>query len=150
MKHCSVKQVKSIFNRNISVAINQLSETLWQVEARLCDVFHDIILYIDVDTTTLKIVEAQVDYRRIPHEACRLFAPKLEYLKGISLGKGLTKGLIQVAGGPTGCVNIKNLLLTSVPLLLNAYITKDCTSYEEIAEKSVQLLSGTCIAFTKN
>lgn len=144
--HC---QVASIFNRTTATSINKLTETLWQVEIKMWDVFHDIAIYVDVDTINLTISKVVVDYRRIPHERCTLFSQRIASLEGISLSRGLTKAILDVCSGPNGCVNIKNMLLAGLPLLLNAYITRDCTSYEEIAIKTAELLQGTCIAFNK-
>jgi hypothetical protein len=135
------------FQRDISYRLLKREDGQLALTATLRDRFHDIVLEVLVDCETLAITAARVEFRKSPTTDCRNVSPRLEQLKGLVIGKGLNRRLMELLGGGEGCGNLRNLLLGLLPLAMNVKASAGITDEREMLDTIHERLLGTCAGY---
>ena len=135
------------FQRDISYRLLKRADGLALLTATLNDRFHDIAVEVVVETKTLEIVSAGVEFRRAPTADCTNVSVRLAGLIGFTIGRGLQKKLAEVLGGGEGCGNIRNLLLGLLPLALNLKAADGVSDEREMLDTIHEQLRGTCAGY---
>lgn len=135
------------FQRDISINLTRSGDDI-VVTNTLKDRFHDILLEVVVDFATLVIKDIRVEHHQSPSQHCYLIQTKLKELIGTPVSKGLTKKIMEVTGGSQGCINLRNVLLSSLPLALNLKAGEGMADSQKLLEKIAQELQGTCIGYS--
>jgi hypothetical protein len=137
------------FQRDISYRLTKRDDGIAVLTATLKDRFHDIQADVLVEVDTLTITGATVDFRRAPSKDCCTVARRMEMLVGFSIGKGLTRKLLEVFGGGEGCGNMRNLLQGMLPLALNLRAAAGVTDEREMLDTIHNQLVGTCAGYVR-
>ncbi len=117
--------------------------------AHLTDRFHDIRMEVLVDFESLKIETAHVNFVRHPSEDCPAAAGRMERLVGFTIGRGLTRKLMESFGGEEGCGNLRLMLQGLLPLALNVKAAAGFDDEQEMLESIRQRLAGSCAGYIK-
>lgn len=135
------------FQRDITYRLLKGELGSLALTATLRDCFHDIEMRIVVDSESLTITEASVDFRRSPTSDCRNVSKRLAGLVGIVIGKGLNRRLMEILGGGEGCGNLRNLLLGLLPLAMNVKASAGIMDEREMLDTIREKLAGTCAGY---
>jgi hypothetical protein len=137
------------FNRDFSFSITNKGNNQILVASIMRDRFHDILLEVTVGTPELIITELKVNFTQSPTPRCPLIQARLNKLVGVVIGKGLTKAIFNALDGREGCINLRNMLLASLPLVINIAAAEGSVSEGEALTKIEDRLAGTCIGYCK-
>lgn len=137
------------FERDLSYRISRCNEGV-ALTATMKDVFHDIFLEVIVASETMKIISARVNFLKHPADFCPQIDRGMTALVGTTIGKGMTKRLVEIFGGREGCGNIRTMLMGLLPLALNAKAAEGITDQDAMLEKIRKELAGTCIGYPGN
>jgi hypothetical protein len=142
---------KNLFKRDISTQFDLIEENLLRVRTSLQDVFHDILVILDVSLPNYVIESAKIDMNRVPSDRCFQVCPRASELVGLRVSKGFYNRLRRLFGGANGCVNVYQMLSVSAPLAINVswYVYRD---RGDVDDEGVQQLverdmAGKCIAY---
>lgn len=137
------------FTRDISYRVFRCGDEI-SLTASMKDVFHDIFLEVRVDPETMRISSARVNFYQHPSDFCPQIDKGMATLVGTTIGKGISKKLVEIFGGSEGCGNIRTLLMGLLPLALNAKAAIGTKTQGEMLEKIRKELTGTCIGYPSN
>lgn len=139
------------FNRDIRFHVSSNNGEI-ALSATLKDVFHDILLTVNTEPVNLTITAASLKFFKQPADNCAQIEKAVQRLVGISIGKGISKKLLEIFGGSQGCGNIRTLLTGLLPLALNARAAMGYDDLEEMLDNIKSQLTGSCIGYpaTKN
>lgn len=137
------------FQRNIALDISR-EENLLIARSTMTDQFHDIRLMVAVDFDTLVIKDIELIHHRAPTPTCCGIVPKMDSLIGCHVGKGLTRKVFEATSGSEGCINIRNLLLASLPLVLNLKAGSGIEEEAELIPKMAEEFDGSCVGYNRN
>lgn len=135
------------FRRDISHHVLLREDGTILLTATLKDRFHDILMEVVVETETLTVRSADVDFRKAPSPDCPNVQARLGTLAGLVIGKGLNRKLMELLGGGEGCGNLRSLLLGLLPLALNVKAAVGSTDEQEMLDKIHNQLVGTCAGY---
>ena len=135
------------FHRNISHHALRREDGTILLTATLTDRYHDILMEVVVDTETLVVTSARVEFRKAPTFDCPNVTGRLERLAGLVIGKGLNRKLMELLGGGEGCGNLRSLLQGLLPLALNVKAAAGITDEKEMLDKIHDQLVGTCAGY---
>ena len=110
--------------RDFSVKYTEVSENRWLVSSQLVDQQHDIVTELEIDISTLRVSDANIDFKRFPLEQCLELAEKSKKLIGCSVIHELSRELDQLFSGPYGCPNLRHLFGISGPGFIYVYYPK--------------------------
>ncbi|GAB4296170.1 MAG: hypothetical protein Fur0034_05240 [Desulfuromonadia bacterium] len=117
------------------------------LEGVITDRYHDIGMTVVVDADDLVIRSLSAEFRNAPEPLCDRAASRLDGLVGTAIGKGMAKRVGDALGGGEGCGNLKTLLLSLLPLAINARAARECGSEMEMLERMHDALAGTCVGY---
>lgn len=141
-----------LFARDIKISIDYIDENIFTVNCSLVDSLHNLILTQKVSIEKPTILSGELKVIKAPNEKCKQLELLPERLNGLALGKGFTKAVISRVGGADGCVNLVNMVLVSVPLVINTswlyYAHTGKYSFEEIKNIEKQQMSGVCLGYS--
>lgn len=135
------------FQRDISYRVLKKSDCEVALTALMRDRFHDVELNVAVNAETMEILAAQVEFRSCPTTDCQNVSTRLAGLVGVTIGKGLSKKVIEVMGGGEGCGNLRNLLLGLLPLALNVRAAAGIQDEREMLDTIHEQLRGRCAGY---
>lgn len=113
----------------------------------LKDRFHDIEVEIVADGESLTIIDSRVTFRKAPSQYCVRVEERFALLKGVVIGKGLTRSLNAALGGRDGCGNLRNMLMGLLPLAINVKASAGISDDQELLDTIHHNLQGTCIGY---
>jgi hypothetical protein len=134
------------FNRDISYRVFRCGNEI-ALTATMKDLFHDILMEIRVDPETMKISASSVYFQKHPTDFCPQIHKAMAEMIGMTIGKGMTRRLVEIFGGSEGCGNIRTMLMGLLPLALNAKAATGIRDQQEMLEKISKELTGTCIGY---
>lgn len=137
------------FQRDISFKIDRNDGNDFLVICRMTDVYHDIRLRVVVESETLRIREIGAALRRSPSCTCYKVEERLKFLVGAPIGKGLTRKLFDALGGSQGCGNLRNMLLCSLPLVLNMKAAEGVADEKKMLKSVHEKLQGSCAGYAE-
>lgn len=135
------------FSRNIAVSMESVDGNATRVTSVMTDKYHEIVLEAVIDNASLTIRGVSVEFRKAPMGDCLQSQSRLDLLAGVPVGKGLTRKLFEVLGGSAGCPNLRNMLLCSLPLVLNLMAAEGIAGVREMMESNHDQLRGTCAGY---
>ncbi|NLC77851.1 MAG: DUF2889 domain-containing protein [Clostridia bacterium] len=143
-----------LFARDYKINISWEEEGIFTVACSLTDPLHDLILTQRVTIEKPTILSGSLQVIKAPHKECKQLELLPQKLNGIPLDKGFTKTVISKLGGPQGCVNLVNMVLVSLPLVINTawlyYAHTGQYSAEEIKRIEHDQMSGVCLGYPPN
>lgn len=143
----------SVFNRNISVDIEETPDGALLVKSHMKDLYHDILVELTVARPGFVIKKADVRMGEVPGaDLCREVYPLVKQLEGLSIAKGFIKKATSLLGGSKGCPNVLDLVLVGAPLAINVSwsvdVSKGIIEESEARRVMAKSLDGVCIAYT--
>lgn len=139
----------AIFQREISFKIDRITGNDFLVICRMTDLCHDIRLRVVVEDKTLCIREIGAAFHRSPSRICHRVEERLKLLVGSPIGKGLTRRLFDALGGSRGCGNVRNMLLCSLPLVLNMKAAEGVFNEKKMLKSVPVQLLGSCAGYAE-
>jgi hypothetical protein len=103
-----------VSKRDIGIEAFELENGNVMLEATFLDPYHLIRLNVQLDPRTRTIVAAKSQMANHPHSACPSVTEKAKLLKGLVIGRGITKEISKRIGGSEGCVHLRELALETV------------------------------------
>lgn len=137
------------FQRNIKIGVISVSDNATHVTSAMSDKFHDIRLEVVIDNESLTITHIDVDFRKTPAGGCVNARSSVEGLAGVHIGKGLTRKFFAALGGSSGCPNLRNMLLCSLPLVLNVRAAEGMADVREMMDSIHGRLQGACAGYAE-
>ncbi len=137
------------FQRAITYDVWAADDGPMTLTARLNDRFHDIEVAIVVDIAGLEILDSRVDFRRTPTPHCSEAAGKCAQLHGFVIGRGLSRKLTEVFGGPEGCGNLRVMLAGLLPLAINLQACAKLDDEEAALAAIHDRLLGSCAGYPR-
>ncbi len=137
-----------VFQRDISFQVAKIDDQTVVVTNRIQDLYHDIWVEVSVDANTLVVKGIEAEYRKSPTPKCREMEAVLAKLVGLKIGPGFTNNLMQAVGGREGCNNVRNLLLSSLPLVMNVLAAAGIEDEQTRLDTIHQKLQGTCLGYS--
>lgn len=135
------------FQRDISYRLLKQDDGTALLTAAMKDRFHDVLVEVRVEVTTMKILSARADFRRSPTPDCCNVSGKMSQLNGFVIGRGLQRRISEALGGAKGCGNMRNLLSGLLPLALNLGAAAGITDEAEMLDAIHEKLVGTCAGY---
>jgi len=135
------------FQRTIDYGVRAEADGRMTLTARLRDRFHDIEVAIVADIATLEILASRVEFHRAPTAHCTEAADKGAPLQSFVIGRGLSRKLNEVFGGPQGCGNLRVMLAGLLPLAINLQAGAGLADEEAALTAIHDRLLGTCAGY---
>lgn len=135
------------FQRNFQYNLFRREDGKINLTASMKDVYHDIVMEVLVNGDSLVIEAADVEFRKCPESFCINAAERLKLLVGVTIGRGLNRNIIESLGGGEGCGNLKNMLLTMLPLAMNVKAAEGFDDEESMMANIREKLRGTCAGY---
>lgn len=137
----------SFFSRNMNTKVGCEKGGDITIISEMTDQFHHFIVTVTAGRD-LVIKDVQVEMQKSPTPLCQNKIQEMKSLVGVQIGRGFTGKVLEVLGGHNGCNNLKNMLLTSLPLAINIQAAYDSDGYESAQEKMHRRLQGTCVGYS--
>ena len=80
--------------------------------------FHDMIVRILVDTTSLTIEDVEVELIKVPRRECSELYDSLSVIKGVRITKGFTQKMKSLLGGTKSCSHLRELVEAIGPAVI--------------------------------
>lgn len=135
------------FNRQIGVHLLKRGNGSALLTGIIKDRFHNIVLEVEVSIANLIISAIIVDFRQAPSSSYQEVAVPLSTLIGMKIGPGMSRQLMAALGGPLGCGNLRNLLQSLLPLVLNLSAATGIEDEAEMLTAIHRHLVGTCAGY---
>ena len=111
-------------------------------------VIHHMAIRLLVDCSNLLIEDVDVEMMSIPRDACRETIDCLAPIKGLTIARGFTLKIKNIAGGSKGCAHLVELLQAMAPAVLQglaAYRSQRPAEIHSFSEKMIlKFLINTC------
>lgn len=82
---------------------------------------HNLEIHVLVKIPDLTISDIEVAINAVPMDDCNSLAHSLDAVIGLSIGRGFTGAVKNLAGGTLGCTHLVHLLTTMAPAILQGY-----------------------------
>jgi hypothetical protein len=109
---------------------------------------HHMAIQLLVNCSNFLIEDIDVDLTSVPREVCRETIDCLAPIKGLTVAKGFTLKVKQMAGGNKGCTHLVELLQAMAPAIfqgLSAHRSQKRTSFDSHQAKiMLKFLVNTC------
>ncbi|PLX86996.1 MAG: hypothetical protein C0618_07705 [Desulfuromonas sp.] len=135
------------FKRDIEYRVKVQDDESILLTGTMQDRFHDIAIDVVVDGDSLAIIDCHAIFLKVPSPYCGRVLKRFDLLKGVVIGKGLSRSLATVFGGQEGCGNLRTLLIGLLPLALNVRASVGTSDEEELLDTIHQHLKGTCAGY---
>jgi len=83
-------------------------------------VIHDMTVELSVRMPGFEIVKVEADMHVHPYAQCPQIVADYQQLVGLSIGRGYTRKVRELFGGPSGCSHIGALLIAMAPVAIQA------------------------------
>ncbi len=104
------KSTDEIFRRDISVSARWMGDDTILISGHLKDKYHEMTSEIKFSFPALEILDVRGALIKYPHNECVDSVKFLERLKGIRVSRNFYAKIMEMTGGPFGCVHINNLI----------------------------------------
>lgn len=144
-----------VYERNVNVQIVDVGSSQFRVRASLFDVEHNFHAELVVDVPSGRIEDVQVSMTRRPYPTfCPRALENAQKLKGMIIGPGITRRIIEAVGRSEGCVHMVELFAAAVGFTATILIGRrsnlsDQVAYseEEHRQKWMPILGNSCQVF---
>jgi len=117
-------------------------------------VIHHMAIRLLVNCSNLLIEDIDVDMISVPREECRETIGCLAPIKGLTITKGFTAKVKNLAGGKKGCTHLVELLQAMAPAAIQGYAAyqsnKPAVFDPDRARMILEFLINTCHAWRKD
>ena len=140
----------AIFKRSFEISLHENEKNGIAVEVRMSDVLHDMTITLDVSLPDFLISNTSLKVEKAPGESCEELCTRMAELNGRQVKHGFTQLVQDLYGQADGCPNLVNMLLSSVPLAINAswmIAMKHGVPYEQIKRVQESQMKDICISF---
>lgn len=137
------------FHRNIGLQLRKREDGSALLSGTIRDCYHDIALEVEVHIDTLTVQAIRVDFRKSPSPTCEKVSAQLETLVGMTIGPGMNRRLSEALSGSFGCGNLRNLLLSLLPLAINLSVAVGIADEKEMLDTIHRRLLGTCAGYAE-
>jgi hypothetical protein len=97
---------------------DELPTRLYDIDDDEPLVMHHMLVELIVELPDLNIVDARVEFRSHPHQACPDVIDHYRHLIGLSIARGFTHKVRELFGGPRGCTHTTALLQAMAPVAM--------------------------------
>ena len=144
-----------VYERNVSIQIIDAGGSQFRVRASLFDVEHNFHAEMVVDVPSGRIEDVQISMTRRPYPTlCPRALENAQKLKGMIIGPGITRKIIEAVGRSEGCVHMVELFAAAVGFTATILIGRrsgltDDVAYseEEHRQKWMPILKNSCQVF---
>jgi hypothetical protein len=147
-----IKHNKAFYSRDIKVEFEEYSDECLLARSHMEDIYHDITMEFIVSRSDMVIRQADVRMVRVPGAHCRDISPAIKQLEGLSITSGFNKKVSMLLKEAGGCPNLLNLIMVSVPLLVNmvsvADYHKGLIDWTGLTEITTRSLDGVCVGYS--
>ena len=112
----------------------------WAAGGPAVERVHDMELRVTVDDT-LTITESDAVMHTFPHTECPGIVPAFRGLAGLQVGRGFTRQVQQLFGGPRGCTHLEHLARSLGPVVIQAVTSRRARAVA--AGDAPDLITGT-------
>lgn len=117
-------------------------------------VIHHMAIRLLVNCSNLLIEDVDVQMTSIPREFCRETIDCLAPIRGLTISKGFTLKIKNIAGGTKGCTHLVELLQTMAPAVIQGYAAHQSQEPSPFDSKRAKLmlhfLTNTCYAWRED
>lgn len=141
---------QAIFRRTFEISLHEDEKDGITVVVQMSDVFHDMTITLDVSLPDFLISNTSLKVDKAPGENCDALCTRMAELNGRQVKHGFTQIVQDLYGQADGCPNLVNMLLSSVPLAINAswmIAMKRGVPYEQIKRVQESQMKDICISF---
>ena len=141
---------ETVFKRNFEISLYENEKDSITVEVQMSDVFHDMTITLDVSLPDFLISNTSLKVDKAPGGDCDELCIRMAELNGRQVKHGFTQIVQDLYGQADGCPNLVNMLLSSVPLAINAswmIAMKRGVPYEQIKRVQESQMKDICISF---
>ncbi len=96
----------------------------WAVDGSAVEQVHDMELRVTVAVADITITESDAVMHAVPHTECPGIVPAFRALAGIDIGRGFTRQVQGLFGGPRGCTHLEHLARSLGPVVIQAMTSK--------------------------
>lgn len=141
----------NLFNRTMTVSVNTLDEDRAVAQGVFIDSHHELVLSMTVNMNNFKVLEAEGELRRAPHQDCISTDERVKNLIGIDLTHNVRRQILRAVGEEAGCTHFTELALECVKGIKQAkFHLMGLELPPEVVHSQLQdLLKGTCFHFRK-
>jgi len=82
---------------------------------------HHMQLSVELAFPSLEIVDARAHFESHPHSGCPSITTHYEKLVGLSIGRGFTRKVGELFGGPRGCTHVTALINAMAPVAMQCF-----------------------------
>lgn len=111
-------------------------------------VIHHLAIRLLVNCSNLLIEDVDVEMLSVPRDVCRETSDCLAPIRGLTITKGFTLKVKNIAGGSKGCAHLVELLQAMAPAVLQglaAYRSQRPAEVNSFSEKMIlKILVNTC------
>ncbi len=144
-----------VYERNVNIQIVDAGTSQFRVRASLFDVEHNFHAELVVDVPSGRIEDVHVSMTRRPYPTfCPRALENAQKLKGMIIGPGITRRIIEAVGRSEGCVHMVELFAAAVGFVATILIGRrsgltDQVAYseEEHRQKWMPILKNSCQVF---
>ena len=113
----------------------------WAEDGRAVATVHDMELRVRVRTVDLTITGATAEMFTFPHTECPTIEAAFAGLVGLSVGRGYTRAVQTLFGGPRGCTHLEHLARSLGPVVIQSVTSRKALSVSQ--GECGDLLAGT-------
>lgn len=111
---------------------------------------HQMVVDLTLDFPSLEIAAADVVMEVTPHSGCTSIEPAYQQLVGVSIGRGFSRVVRELFGGPRGCTHVGALLQAMAPVAIQSMWSMRVTGETPVALTSEEALAQRREAMTFN
>lgn len=144
-----------VYERNVNIQIVDVGTSQFHVRASLFDVEHNFHAEMLVDVPSGRIEDVKLSMTRRPYPTlCPRAIDNAQKLKGMIIGPGITRQIIDAVGRSQGCVHMVELFAAAVGFTATILIGRRSNLMHEIAyseeehrQKWMPILQNSCQVF---
>ena len=120
----------------------------WAVDGSSVERVHDMELTVSVRLEDLTIVASEAVMHTFPHTECPGILAAFRGLVGLQVGRGYTRQVQQLFGGPKGCTHLEHLARSLGPVVVQAVTSNRALAVAR--GEADDLISGTSSPWARN
>jgi hypothetical protein len=144
-----------VFERNVNIQITDVGSSQFHVRASLFDVEHNFHAELVVDVPSGRIEDVKISMTRRPYPTlCPRALENAQKLKGMTIGPGITRRIIEALGRSEGCVHMVELFAAAAGFVATILIGRRSGLTDEVAyseeehrQKWMPILKNSCQVF---
>lgn len=120
----------------------------WAVGTEAVERVHDMELRVTLGTSDLTISESTAIMHTFPHAECPGIVAAFRGLVGVRIGRGFTRQVQELFGGPRGCTHLEHLARSLGPVAIQAVTSKRARAIQR--GEAQDLITGSGSPWARN